>query len=184
MPTSITRRLGAYGAIAGLGLLAPQCAPQFAPGTRTRVRPHLGTAAGRRPDQPRGGPSTASARWRCNATLTAAAQAHSADQASVDTMCHTGTDGSNPGTRIVRAGYRVLGLGRERRQRLPRRRVVMVGWMNSPGHRANILNGNFTEIGIGLAYAPDGTTVLDDGPRPPGLTRPRPVIRPAPTPPR
>ena len=33
----------------------------------------------------------------------------------------------------------------------------MVAWMNSPGHRANILNGTFTQIGIGLAYAPDGT---------------------------
>ncbi len=28
--------------------------------------------------------------------------------------------------------------------------VVMEGWMNSSGHRANILNGNFTKIGVGL----------------------------------
>ena len=28
--------------------------------------------------------------------------------------------------------------------------------MNSPGHRANILNGNVTEIGVGLAHAADG----------------------------
>jgi len=28
---------------------------------------------------------------------------------------------------------------------------VMKGWMNSPGHRANILNENYTEIGVGLA---------------------------------
>ena len=34
---------------------------------------------------------------------------------------------------------------------------VMDGWMNSPGHRANILSGNVTEIGVGLAYAADGT---------------------------
>ncbi|MBE6069143.1 MAG: hypothetical protein E7211_15825 [Clostridium lundense] len=27
---------------------------------------------------------------------------------------------------------------------------VVKGWMNSPGHRANILNGNFTEIGVGF----------------------------------
>ena len=33
----------------------------------------------------------------------------------------------------------------------------MTAWMNSPGHRANILNGTFTQIGIGLAYAADGT---------------------------
>jgi len=30
--------------------------------------------------------------------------------------------------------------------------AIMRMWMNSPGHRANILNGSFREIGIGLAY--------------------------------
>ena len=29
--------------------------------------------------------------------------------------------------------------------------TVMTGWMNSPGHRANILNGDYTEIGVGVA---------------------------------
>jgi len=33
-----------------------------------------------------------------------------------------------------------------------RPRVIMRMWMNSPGHRANILNGSFKEIGIGVAY--------------------------------
>lgn len=32
--------------------------------------------------------------------------------------------------------------------------AVMQGWMNSAGHRANILNGSFTEIGVG--YVADG----------------------------
>jgi uncharacterized protein YkwD len=31
-------------------------------------------------------------------------------------------------------------------------RSILAGWMNSPGHRANILNGSFHEIGIGVAY--------------------------------
>ena len=29
-------------------------------------------------------------------------------------------------------------------------------WMNSPSHRANILNGAFTQVGVGIAYGPDG----------------------------
>ncbi|MCL2508360.1 MAG: CAP domain-containing protein [Oscillospiraceae bacterium] len=33
---------------------------------------------------------------------------------------------------------------------------VMIGWMNSPGHRANILSGNFTEIGIGYCTGAGG----------------------------
>ena len=35
---------------------------------------------------------------------------------------------------------------------------VMNGWMNSPGHRANILNANFTEIGVGFVTDSNGTT--------------------------
>lgn len=33
---------------------------------------------------------------------------------------------------------------------------VMNGWMNSPGHRANILNANFTQIGVGIAKKANG----------------------------
>ncbi len=35
---------------------------------------------------------------------------------------------------------------------------VMNGWMNSPGHRANILNSNYTEIGVGYVTDSNGTT--------------------------
>ncbi|MFA5527669.1 MAG: SafA/ExsA family spore coat assembly protein [Peptostreptococcales bacterium] len=34
---------------------------------------------------------------------------------------------------------------------------VMEGWMNSSGHRANILNANFTQIGVGYAVKSNGT---------------------------
>jgi len=37
----------------------------------------------------------------------------------------------------------------------PSPKSVVVGWMNSPGHRANILNKNYTQIGVG--YASGGT---------------------------
>lgn len=36
---------------------------------------------------------------------------------------------------------------------------VMKGWMNSPGHRANILNSNYTQIGVGIAKKPNGQLV-------------------------
>ncbi|KYH34777.1 cysteine-rich secretory protein family protein [Clostridium tepidiprofundi DSM 19306] len=38
-------------------------------------------------------------------------------------------------------------------QRTPKE--VMNSWMNSPGHRSNILNPNYTEIGVGIAYSKD-----------------------------
>ncbi len=54
-----------------------------------------------------------------------------------------------------------------------RPRMIMRMWMNSPGHRANILNGSFREIGIGVAYdspvagggKPAGTYATDFGTR-------------------
>jgi uncharacterized protein YkwD len=34
--------------------------------------------------------------------------------------------------------------------------AVMNGWMNSPGHRQNILNSNYTELGVGLVQGQGG----------------------------
>ena len=34
--------------------------------------------------------------------------------------------------------------------------AVMTAWMNSPGHRANILNGKYTEIGVGVVMSSNG----------------------------
>lgn len=33
------------------------------------------------------------------------------------------------------------------------------GWMNSPGHRANILNGEFIESGVGIFFDQNGSKI-------------------------
>ncbi|WBB70458.1 CAP domain-containing protein [Micromonospora sp. WMMD812] len=83
--------------------------------------------------------------------LMTAAQRHSQDQADHRNMSHTGSDGSNAGTRIERVGYqwRTYGENVAWNQKTPA--AVMDAWMNSSGHRANILNCAFTEIGVGIA---------------------------------
>jgi uncharacterized protein YkwD len=86
-----------------------------------------------------------------NAKLTEAAQAHSADMAAHRNMSHTGSDGSDPGDRITRAGYTWSAYGENVAYGYATPEQVMTGWMNSPGHRANILNCSFKEIGVGLA---------------------------------
>ncbi|AQT72221.1 CAP domain-containing protein [Streptomyces sp. fd1-xmd] len=86
-----------------------------------------------------------------NAKLTKAAQDHSADMAAHSNMSHTGSDGSDPGTRITRAGYAWSTYGENVAYGYSTPEKVMEGWMNSPGHRENILNCSFKEIGIGLA---------------------------------
>lgn len=86
-----------------------------------------------------------------NATLAKAAQAHSADMAAHQNMSHTGSDGSSPGDRITRAGYSWSAYGENVAYGYSTPEQVMAGWMSSPGHRANILNCSYKEIGVGLA---------------------------------
>ncbi|MGW2638189.1 CAP domain-containing protein [Streptomyces sp. NPDC001348] len=86
-----------------------------------------------------------------NATLTKVAQAHSADMAAHQNMSHTGSDGSSPGDRLTSAGYAWSAYGENVAYGYSTPEQVMAGWMASPGHRANILNCSFKEIGVGLA---------------------------------
>ncbi|WP_200211896.1 CAP domain-containing protein [Micromonospora coerulea] len=83
--------------------------------------------------------------------LMRAAQAHSQDQADHKTMSHDGSDGSDVGERLDRVGYAWRGYGENVAWNQQSPAAVMDAWMNSPGHRANILNCAFTEIGVGVA---------------------------------
>lgn len=84
--------------------------------------------------------------------LRTAAAAHSADQAAHTTMTHTGSDGSTMVQRAERAGYlHWTNLGENVAYGYGSVDGVMVGWMSSPGHRANILSGDYTHLGVGRA---------------------------------
>lgn len=91
------------------------------------------------------------------AELDSAAQRHSNDMATNNFMSHTGSDGSTPGQRITAAGYSWTTYGENVAAGYTTADAVVTGWMNSSGHRANILNGNFKEIGIAVVYRA-GTT--------------------------
>ncbi|MFG2806758.1 CAP domain-containing protein [Streptomyces massasporeus] len=83
--------------------------------------------------------------------LTTAAQAHSADMVARAFYAHTAPDGGQPWDRAAAAGStrRSIGENIACGQRSPA--DVVEGWMNSPGHRANILKPGFTHIGVGFA---------------------------------
>ncbi|KMS73900.1 stress protein [Streptomyces viridochromogenes] len=90
--------------------------------------------------------------------LAAAAQAYSSDMAARAFYSHTSPEGSQPWDRAAAAGSRMRTIGENIAcgQRSPAE--VVEGWMNSPGHRANILKRDFTHIGIGFAGGgPAGT---------------------------
>ncbi|MCB8822520.1 CAP domain-containing protein [Microvirga rosea] len=81
--------------------------------------------------------------------------AHSAWMDATDTFSHTGVNGSSPGERMASAGYGAQGWGENIAYvsgdlTEATVRQLHTNLMNSPGHYANIVNGSFEEIGIGL----------------------------------
>lgn len=85
-----------------------------------------------------------------NARLNRAALAHSVDMSDNDYFDHFGLDDSNPGDRIARTGYDATGWAENIAWGYRTADAVMAGWMNSSGHRANILNCSLQEIGVGF----------------------------------
>lgn len=83
--------------------------------------------------------------------LTAAAQAHSTDMVARAFYSHTSPDGSEPWHRAAAAGSTRRTIGENIACGQRSAAEVVRGWMNSPGHRANILKPAFTHIGIGFA---------------------------------
>ncbi|HEX6587813.1 MAG TPA: CAP domain-containing protein [Longimicrobiales bacterium] len=93
----------------------------------------------------------------CRAPLTwhdgvaSVAQAHSDDMQRNDYYDHIDRAGRTPMERIQAAGIRVRAVAENIAQGQPTGAVVFRGWMDSPGHRRNLLNCEYTHHGVGLA---------------------------------
>ncbi|WP_432092693.1 CAP domain-containing protein [Streptomyces sp. bgisy100] len=85
-----------------------------------------------------------------NPKLTDAADKYSDVMARSGVMSHTGPDGSSMTDRVEAEGYAWSAIGENIAQGQQDADAVMDAWMNSSGHRANILNCDFKEIGIGV----------------------------------
>ncbi len=86
--------------------------------------------------------------------LTAAAAVHSLDMAERGTPTHRGSDGSDSGERITRAGYAWRASGENVAAGQHDAAAVVAAWLASPGHCASLMEPNFTETGIAFALAP------------------------------
>jgi uncharacterized protein YkwD len=86
-----------------------------------------------------------------NAELERAALQHAQDMAKFSYMEHEGRDGSTPAQRVTRAGYRWADVGENVAAGQDTADDVMVSWLSSAGHCANIMNAKFTEMGIASA---------------------------------
>ncbi|WP_329123456.1 CAP domain-containing protein [Streptomyces sp. NBC_01465] len=90
-----------------------------------------------------------------NGPLAALATAFSEDMAARNFFDHTDPDGKSPWDRADAAG--VSGLGGENIARgQADAEAVMDAWMNSPGHRANILNCDYKTLGVGVHFGSGG----------------------------
>jgi uncharacterized protein YkwD len=98
------------------------------------------------------------ARLTSNTRLATAAQRYARDMVVGGYFSHTGRDGSDFATRLRRVGYipafgawaigenLAWGTGA-----LATPAAIVRAWMNSPGHRANVLEPRYREIGLGIA---------------------------------
>lgn len=86
-----------------------------------------------------------------NDLLNKAAQLKAEDMASKGYFAHTSPEGVAPWYWFALAGYDFLYAGENLAIDFNDSKDVETAWMNSPLHRANILNGHFTDIGIGIA---------------------------------
>jgi uncharacterized protein YkwD len=89
-----------------------------------------------------------------SAELAAAALAHARDMAEHTTLSHRGSDGSQSAERITRAGYQWRWSGENVASGQRDADTVVAGWLASPGHCANIMQPNFTQMGVAFALAP------------------------------
>lgn len=84
-----------------------------------------------------------------HAILTRVAQAHSQDMAARDFYSHTNPDGLDPCQRMTRAGYDWWACGENIGAGFPTPELMLMIWLTSGGHRANILSPYFTDVGVG-----------------------------------
>src|SRR5215213_9362056 len=85
-----------------------------------------------------------------NADLQEAAQAHAQDMLARGFFAHKSPSGTTVRERSRKAGYDWRAIGENIAEGQTSVNEVMTTWMNSPGHRENILNPAFRELGVGL----------------------------------
>jgi uncharacterized protein YkwD len=84
-----------------------------------------------------------------NLSLNDVAEKHSQDMATQNYFSHQGLDGSQPWDRMRVQGYSYSRAAENIAFGQPTPQDVVTAWMNSPGHRQNILDPNLKEIGVG-----------------------------------
>lgn len=86
-----------------------------------------------------------------NSQLMNAAQAKANDMATRNYWSHNTPDGQEPWVFVRDAGYKYQAVGENLAYGFTDSNATITGWLNSPSHRENMLNGTYTEVGFGIA---------------------------------
>jgi uncharacterized protein YkwD len=89
---------------------------------------------------------------KANPVLAAVAQSHTENMVVKDFYAHQDPSGLKAPDRIRKAGYNYLAAAENIGVGYNTADSVVQAWMNSPGHRANIMNPNLQEIGVGFYF--------------------------------
>ncbi len=95
--------------------------------------------------------------------LTEAAQYHSQNMATADFFSHRDPANQNSQDRAIRFGYESRSVGENIAAGQLTPQAVFNAWLNSPGHRGNMLNANWNEIGVGYYYLQNDTGSVNYG---------------------
>lgn len=101
---------------------------------------------------------------RLNARLNDAATDRIRHMYSKRYFDHVAPDGTQPFVWARRHDYRYATIGENLAAGYPSAQRVVAGWMNSPGHRANILGRSFEDVGLAIADGFPGRNARVRGP--------------------
>lgn len=90
-----------------------------------------------------------------NRSLDDAAQAKANDMAKRNYWSHTTPDGQEPWTFIEQTGYKYIRADENLAYGFDSSASTLSGWMNSPSHKANVLDAEVSEVGFGIVNTPD-----------------------------
>lgn len=115
--------------------------------------------------------------------LERAAQAKADDMVARQYFAHNTPDGKTPWTFFEAVGYKYLTAGENLAVHFNDVEPLQDAWMNSPGHKANILNSSFKEMGVGIARGTfeghDSIFVVEEFGNPAsGVVQAKPVVQP------
>jgi len=86
-----------------------------------------------------------------NEKLTEAAQLKAEDMIERDYFSHVGPNGEQPWSWLDKVGYDYVAAGENLAMDISDPKVLKNAWLESAKHRDNIMNGYFTDVGIGIA---------------------------------